>query len=131
MTGRGTHKWDNRVTPLSQKMSPPWTCFTPLRHRKEEAPSLPRKIGEVGVSAKHPCVSPVFTENISRVQFAWHMCERQNFSCDSFTDAMVGQCVVAFVQAGVWDASASYNRFVVSEHVRLALQRYSKVSERQ
>ena len=59
-------------------------------------------------------MSPMFTEDIGAVRLALYVGETHNhLGGNGFTDAVVGQGVVAFVQTRVGNAATSHNGLVV------------------
>jgi len=66
-----------------------------------------------------PCVdvSAMLAEDISRISLPVDMKEVNNLRRDGFTYPMVQQCIVTFVQLGVWYRLTGDHTFVVSKHV--------------
>jgi len=65
----------------------------------------------------HPNVSmsPVFTEDVGRIEIALHMGEAHNFGGNGFTNAMVGKYVVTLGELRVGNAATDYHGLVVPE----------------
>ena len=98
---------------------------------RKEVSSLPTVEKERLQSLPNVGMAPMLTEYIGWIQTALDMGETKNLGSNGFTNAMVRECVVSLGELGVWGSSTDNNQLVVSEHVRLSLERNSEVSESQ
>ena len=62
-------------------------------------------------------VSPVLTEDVSRVLVTSKVLEDQHVASDCFPHSMKGKSAVALLQAGVWDGTAFDDRLIVAKQV--------------
>lgn len=101
---------------------------TPLHFRRDSA----RPIVEEDRAEDLPnlLISPVFTEDVSRIFVTSKVLEDQHVASDCFPHSMKGKSAVALLQAGVWDGTAFNDRLVIAKQVGLALDRDSKVPQR-
>ena len=58
----------------------------------------------------------MLAKNVRGVTLSLDMVEAENPSGYGFSGAVVGQCVVALVQFGMWNGSSVDHCFIVSKH---------------
>jgi len=74
-------------------------------------------------------MSPVFTENVGRIEVALDMGEAHNLGGNGLPNTMVREGVVTLGELGVRNGATDYHRLVVSEDISLPFQGNSEVSE--
>ena len=56
------------------------------------------------------------------------MNETDKFGSNGFPNMMKGQCIVTFVELGVWFGQTVDNRFIVAKHVAFPVNQNSKIA---
>ena len=70
-------------------------------------------------------VSPMFAEDVSRVNHTKDVNKLRHLQCDSLPNMMVAQGKMPFLEDQVWDCCTCHHRLIVPKEVGLALDGYS------
>lgn len=69
----------------------------------------------------------MLTKNVRGVDTAIDESEIDHTGCNRFTDAMEGENCMTLMELGMYSGGTINNRLVISKHVALVSNRYSKV----
>jgi len=64
-------------------------------------------------------MSPVFTENVGRIEIALHMGEAHNLGGNGLSNTVIREGVVTLGELGVRNGAADYHRLVVPKDISL------------